>query len=795
MPGHDGGLLTAGGARADRSPFPGLQPFTDSDEDGALFAGRDDDVELVVANLRAARLTILYGPSGAGKSSLLRAGAVRRISAQARDERAGEHAPTVLFHAEWAGDPGVALARRIAPTAAPGDDPPPLDEAIEQWCQDHKGTLLLILDQFEEYLRLHPVAGEDSLDALLPEIIDRLDLRVRILISLRDDALSELDRFEGRVPALFDNYLRLAPLTKAAAREAIVKPIARVNEWRVEAGRPAVEIEDGLVDDVLAQLADPRASSPEGAADVIEPAFLQLAMQRLWDADAGDDPPVLRRATLKDVGGAAAIVRLHLDRAMQTLTKGQQAVAEAIFGYLVTPSGAKIRWTPDDLAAPDYAKQPADEVAAVLVALSTADLRIVRRVPAPNGDPDSQGFEIFHDVLGAAVRDWARRRHEQRLERRNTRLAAAVATLLAITVGLLAYTANPGVVQDLELATVDQRFDLRGGHEPDPVIVLVGLDERSINAFERRPAGTDTRGDYAQVLANVHAGRPKAVALAFEFENPPSEGNGGEEGTVLLKRALAKAKPVIATDRIDNEGNTTMFGEQRRSRSFAGASAGYAGFPLDHDGAVRRLLAEGRQKDADGTEADQGLASLAARVARRAGARVDIDDFPALIDFAGPGGTYRHVSVIDVLDKVVRPSMFRGKIVVIGDMSPAAAGTLHPTGVGQMSDAELHANEIATMRARMTLREAPGWLTVVLVIVVSLLASALALRVRPAAAVALSVGAGLILLVAAQVSFDAGVVIAIVPPLAALVVAIVGSQLAPRGARIGGGRPGPASAH
>ena len=96
MPGHDGGLLTARGARADRSPFPGLQPFTDSDEDGALFAGRDDDVELVVANLRAARLTILYGPSGAGKSSLLRAGAVRRISAQARDERAGEHAPTVI---------------------------------------------------------------------------------------------------------------------------------------------------------------------------------------------------------------------------------------------------------------------------------------------------------------------------------------------------------------------------------------------------------------------------------------------------------------------------------------------------------------------------------------------------------------------------------------------------------------------------------------------------------------------------------------------------------------------------
>ena len=128
-------------------------------------------------------------------------------------------------------------------------------------------------------------------------------------------------------------------------------------------------------------------------------------------------------------------------------------------------------------------------------------------------------------------------------------------------------------------------------------------------------------------------------------------------------------------------------------------------------------------------------------------------------------------------------------------MSPAEAGTLHPTAVGPMSDAELHANELATMRAGVTLRKAPGWLTVVLVIAVSLLASALALRVRPAAAVALSLGAGLIVLVAAQVSFDAGVVIAIVPPLAALVVAIVGNQLALRRARIGGGRPRPASGH
>lgn len=47
------------------------------------------------------------------------------------------------------------------------------------------------------------------------------------LLSLRDDALAELDRYQGRIPALFGNYLRLTPMTEPAARTAIVQPIAR----------------------------------------------------------------------------------------------------------------------------------------------------------------------------------------------------------------------------------------------------------------------------------------------------------------------------------------------------------------------------------------------------------------------------------------------------------------------------------------------------------------------------------------------------------------------------------------
>ena len=63
-------------ARPD-SPYKGLMPYTEAD--AAFFFGRDEDIEIVIANLLARRLTLLYGASGVGKSSLLGAGVVHRL--------------------------------------------------------------------------------------------------------------------------------------------------------------------------------------------------------------------------------------------------------------------------------------------------------------------------------------------------------------------------------------------------------------------------------------------------------------------------------------------------------------------------------------------------------------------------------------------------------------------------------------------------------------------------------------------------------------------------------------------
>ena len=86
-------------------PFKGLAPFQDTELDALLFFGREREREIVLANLMASRLTVLYGASGVGKTSLLRA-------AVAHSLRTVPDSAVVVF-STWAGDPERGLREAI----------------------------------------------------------------------------------------------------------------------------------------------------------------------------------------------------------------------------------------------------------------------------------------------------------------------------------------------------------------------------------------------------------------------------------------------------------------------------------------------------------------------------------------------------------------------------------------------------------------------------------------------------------------------------------------------------------
>jgi Novel STAND NTPase 1 len=57
--------------------------------------------------------------------------------------------------------------------------------------------------------------------------------RVRFALSLREDFLARLSEFRARIPNIFHNEFRLAPLSDAESRAAIVEP-ARLLGLEVE---------------------------------------------------------------------------------------------------------------------------------------------------------------------------------------------------------------------------------------------------------------------------------------------------------------------------------------------------------------------------------------------------------------------------------------------------------------------------------------------------------------------------------------------------------------------------------
>ncbi len=415
-----------------QSPYKGLASFEDSELDGLLFFGREREIAAVTANVLANRLTVLYGPSGVGKSSLLGAGVARRLR-----ELSG--APVVVQSA-WAEDPAGRLVAAVHAECGELGATAGLVDTVAAAAQQ-SGELHLLLDNFEEYMLYHGVEG--PLSAALPELLRRPGLRVNVLLALRDDALAELDEFDGRIPDLFSNLLRLDRLDRDAGRAAILGPLSRYSELAGE----EFTAEDALVEAVLDE-----ASTETG----VEAPYLQLVLERLWEREREDGSHELRLATLRAIGGARAVVREHVRGALDALPLAEQDAAARVVRQLVTPSGRKVSHEPSDLA--EYAHVEGAELRRLLERLGRE--RIVRGVNGMQGAPTR--YEIFHDVLGPPILAW---QAEHQLQRERIRSRRQRRRLLAIIgASLVALLIVAGVAAYALVQRSDARTQARHAH-------------------------------------------------------------------------------------------------------------------------------------------------------------------------------------------------------------------------------------------------------------------------------------------------------------------------------------------
>ena len=564
---------------APASPYKGLAPFEDSDLDALLFFGREQESEVIAANLMAARVTVLYGPSGVGKSSVLRAGVAHRL----RQEQGVE----VVVSSTWTGDPVAALIE------ATGGSDGSLASVLGEAATHAGGDLYLILDQFEELFLYHPRGGRFA--EQLAGVLRDPGLRVNVLIGVREDALARLDALKAAIPNLLANRLRLDRLDRTAGEAAIVGPVRFYNT--LVGVDETVEVEPALVDDVLDEVTAGRVElsvagrgvAAGGGTDEgrIEAPYLQLVLARLWEVESERGSRTLRQATLRELGGAERIVEDHLERAMAALSPREKGAAAAMYNFLVTPSGTKIAHGVHDLAG--YASVDEREAAEVLQRLSAE--RIVR-ASSENG-PSTTKYEIFHDVLADAVLGWRARfeseRHldEERAEheRRQRRLATigaaallGVAVMAAVAIYALAQRSNAR--HQSAVAQVERTRAEQNSRQFRRQAAIAKLQTKRTRAALKRVQKSERKAQVARLDAlgqKTKANRLRVVADAARDTSQKQTSIAKRErnkalrakALVTLQKKAIRAKELTASAR-------ALLGEDPEAsvrRAIAGATA------------------------------------------------------------------------------------------------------------------------------------------------------------------------------------------------------------------------------
>jgi adenylate cyclase len=333
------------------------------------------------------------------------------------------------------------------------------------------------------------------------------------------------------------------------------------------------------------------------------------------------------------------------------------------------------------------------------------------------------------------------------------------AALLCAGTGAALYLTD--ALRRVDLGSIDARFDRRGDNPTPDRVVVVGIDDPTINA--KRFTFPFRRRYHAQVIRNLDRAGAKVIAYDVQFTQP-SEHPVDDEMLIEAVRA-AGPRVVLATTAVDPGGKTQIFGGGD-VLDYSRAVPAFSSFEKDADGIQRRLLHNESGLDAFPIAAAQLYAG------RKFPPPGDGGDW---IDFEGGPETFQHLSFADVRTNDFDPADVRGKVVVVGATATALQDIRETSTTNQraMAGPEVHANAVTTVLDGYPLQSAPTWIDILVIVALGVFGPLIAIRLRMLFAIPLAILALVALAVGAQIAFEAGVIVSIAYAAVAGVLALL----------------------
>jgi adenylate cyclase len=351
--------------------------------------------------------------------------------------------------------------------------------------------------------------------------------------------------------------------------------------------------------------------------------------------------------------------------------------------------------------------------------------------------------------------------------RARKRTLLIVVAVLAAGIGVAAYATH--LLRRSELQTIDARFSIRGKQTPPSDVVLVGIDNETLDEMREHNLNAEYpfhRRYDAKVIEHLLTAGARVIAVDIEFAQ---ETDVRDDNALIEAVGKAHGKIVLAAADVGKGGTTPTLGGNEHLREL-GARPGEVVLVEDSDGVIRRFA-----------YSFEGLRSFpVVAVELATGRPVSASHFnegTQPIDFAGPPGTLNEIPFWKVLTNHFSPSVVRGKIVILGATAPLLQD-LHQSatsGSGVMSGPEILGNATATLRKGIPLIDAPGWLNLALIVILGSVVPLGSLQLRPRRALLSSLALAVVFTIAVQVAFNTGVIVGFVYPLLALALGTLGT--------------------